>query len=136
MTTSKPSPSPVVPVLVAVLACDVACTDPATGKHTLVGIFDKVHVGKFPTSRPFSVYVKLTDAEGDYDFDFRFVQIGSGKTIMGAKGHFRVSDRVGSSSFIVQFPGARIPDPGRYEIQVWTNSVFLGATFIDAAARD
>lgn len=38
--------SPIIPVLVAMLVCDVAVADPSTGKKNLIGIFNRVNVGK------------------------------------------------------------------------------------------
>ena len=55
--------SNVVPVLVAALVCDVAVADPGTGKKNLIGVFNRVNVGKFPTKRPMSLYILGTDAE-------------------------------------------------------------------------
>ena len=135
MTRGNPSSSQVVPVLVAVLVCDVACTDPSTGKHSLIGLFDRIHVSNFPAERPMSLYFKLTDAEGRYELDAKFVQVGSGKTLATAKSTFNVADRLVSAQFHVPFPPLKIPSPGRYEFQIWTNSVFLGATFMDVVQR-
>lgn len=131
----KRSPSQVVPVLVGALVCDVATADPSTGKRSLIGIFNRIHVANFPTSRPMSVYIKLTDAEGFYEFDIRYVQVSSGQVLAGAKGELNVVDRLGSPDLHISFPPLPIPSPGRYEFQVWTNSVFIGSTSVDAVLR-
>lgn len=127
--------SNVVPVLVAALVCDVAVADPSTGKKNLIGIFDKIYVGKFPTQRPMSLYVKVTDAEGDYDTEARYVQIGSGKVLAKAEGKLHSENRLASIELIVPFPPLPIPEEGRYEFQVWVNSMFLGAAFIDTMPK-
>ncbi len=127
--------SNVVPVLVAALVCDVAVADPSTGKKNLIGIFSKVYVGKFPTIRPMSLYLKVTDAEGDYDTEARYVQISSGKILAQAEGKLHSENRLVSVDLHIEFPPLPIPKEGRYEFQVWANSMFLGATFIDAVAR-
>lgn len=127
--------SAVVPVLVAALVCDAAVTDPSTSKKTLVGIFDKVNVGQFPTQRPMSLYLKVTDAEGYYDIEVRYVQVGSGKVLAEAKGKMHSNNRLMSLDLNIAFPPLPIPDKGRYEFQIWANSMFLGATFIDAMPR-
>jgi len=124
-----------VPVLVAALVCDVAVTDPNTRKNNLIGIFDRVNVGKFPTTRRMSLYVKVTDAEGDYDTEVRYVQVGSGKVLAQAQGKLHSANRLASVELLIQFPPLPIPAEGRYEFQIRTNSVFLGATFIDAIPR-
>lgn len=135
MTQESRALSQVVPVLVAALVCDTAVADPSTRKINLIGIFNRVNVGKFPTSRPMSLYMKVTDAEGDYDTEVRYVQVGSGKVLAQAQGKLHSADRLASLESTIQFPSLPIPAEGRYEFQVWTNSVFLGATFIDAVPR-
>jgi len=135
LTQESRALSQVVPVLVAALVCDVAVTDPNTGKNNLIGIFNRVNVGKFPTTRRMSLYVKVTDAEGDYDTEVRYVQVGSGKVLAQAQGKLHSASRLASAELLIPFPPLPIPAEGRYEFQVWTNSVFLGATFIDAVPR-
>lgn len=136
MTQQKQPLSQVVPVLVAVLICDVAVADPGTGKKNLIGIFNRINVGKFPTNRPMSVYLKLTDAEGYYEFDIRFVELKTGTILAGAQGTLTAKDRLASSDLCIQFPPLPVPGEGRYEFQVWANSMFLGSTFLDAVQRN
>jgi len=127
--------SQIVPVLVAALVCDVAVTDPSTSKSNLIGIFDRIHVAKFPTNRQMSLYFKLTDAEGYYKFEVRYVQVKTGKVMAGAEGEHESRDRLKSADMHIAFPPLPIPTEGRYEFQIWANSIFLGATFIDAVPR-
>lgn len=135
MAKGKRTLSQVVPVLVAALVCDVAVEDPATGKKNLIGIFDRIHVAKFPAERPMSLYLEVTDAQGNYDTEVRYVQVNSGKLLAGADGELHATDRLASIDTAVRFPPLPIPEAGRYEFQIWFNSVFLGATFIDAVPR-
>lgn len=135
MAQQKQPLSQVVPVLVAVLICDVAVPDPSTGKKNLIGIFNRINVMKFPTTRPMSVYIKLTDADGYYEFDVRFVQVKTGEVLAGAKGELKATDRLASTDLCIQFPPLPMPEEGRYEFQVLANSIFLGSTFIDAIQR-
>jgi hypothetical protein len=135
MVQKKRSLSNVVPVLVAALVCDVAVADPSTNKKNLIGIFDRINVGKFPTERQMSLYMKVTDTEGDYDTEVRYLQVSSGKVLAKAEGKLHSENRLASIELIIQFPPLLIPEEGRYEFQVWANSMFLGATFIDALPR-
>lgn len=135
MTQEQRTLSNVVPVLVAALVCDVAVADPSNGKKNLIGIFDMVHVGKFPTQRQISLYMKVTDADGDYELEVRYVQISSGKVLAKAEGELHSKNRLASIDLIVPFPPLPIPEEGRYEFQIWANSMFLGATFINALPR-
>lgn len=119
----------------AALVCDVAVADPSTGKKNLIGIFDRISVGEFPTQRPMSLYMKVTDAEGYYETEVRYVQVSSGQVLARAKGQLHSTDRLASASLYIQFPPLPIPKEGRYEFQVWANSMFLGTTFVDAVPR-
>jgi hypothetical protein len=127
--------SNVVPVIVAAIVCDVAVKDPATGKVSLIGIFDRILVTKFSTKRPLSLYIKLTDAEGNYDIKVKYVQVKSAKILAEAGGRFEYKDRLASSDLYIPFPPLPIPEEGRYEFQIWANSIFLGRAFIDAVQR-
>lgn len=135
MTQGEKTLSHVIPVLVAAIICDVAVADPSTGKKNLIGIFDRVHVRKFPTQRAMSLYFKVTDSEGYYNFDARYIQVNTGKLIAGAKGELNSQDRLASTDLIINFPPLPIPEEGRYEFQIWANNMFLGSTFIDAKLR-
>ena len=135
MTQEERPLSKVVPVLVAVLVCDAAVADPTTGKKTLIGIFDRVNIRSFPTQQPMSLYVKLTDAEGLYKVEARYVQTNSGQELARAEGQAQFASRLGSLDFSISLPPLPIPSEGRYEFQIWANDVYLGGTFIDAAPR-
>lgn len=135
MVQEENSPSQVIPVLVAVVVCDVAAADPSTGKKSLIGIFDTINVARFADERPMSVYMKLADAEGSYDIEIRYVQRDSGEVLAKAEGHVQIKSRLQSADLIVSFPPLPIPREGRYEFQIWANRVFLGGTFIDALPR-
>jgi hypothetical protein len=135
MTQEKQTLSNVVPVLVAALVCDIAVTDPSTRKKNLIGVFKIVNVGKFPTQRPMSLYVQVTDADGYYKTEIRYVQVSSGKIIAEAQGELQANDKLASPDILINFPPLPIPEEGRYEFQIWVNKVFLGATFLDAILK-
>ena len=109
MAKGKRTLSQVVPVLVAALVCDVAIEDPSTGKKNLIGIFNRIHVTNFPTAREVFVYLKVTDAQGDYDTEVRYVQVNSGKLLAGANGELHATDRLASIDTAVRFPPLPIP---------------------------
>lgn len=135
MTQEQRTLSNVIPVLVAALVCDVVVADPSTGKKNLIGIFDNVNVGRFPTKRRLSLYMKVTDTEGYYEIEVRYVQVSSGQVLAEAKGEMYSKDRLISLDLYIDFPPLPIPEKGRYEFQIWANSMFLGATFINAMPR-
>jgi hypothetical protein len=135
MVQKKKDLSKIIPVLIAALVCDVAAIDPSTRKKSLIGIFDRITVGKFPTKRPVSVYMKVTDAEGDYELEMRYIQCYTGKQLAGANGALHSDDKLASIDMVIHFPPLPFPEEGRYEFQIWANDMFLGSTFIDAVSR-
>ncbi len=55
------------PKVCAMLVCDHAHRDSATGKFSLLGIFERIHVRQFPSTHgPLSVYLNLTNLNGSY----------------------------------------------------------------------
>jgi hypothetical protein len=121
------------PVLIAALVCDVAAKDPTSGKISLIGIFDKVHVRSFPAKRPVSLYAKLTEAEGHYQFVAKYVYSNTGEMLAEAKGEFTAREKLGTVELQLQYPPLPLPGEGRYDFQIWVNGSFLGQTFMDAA---
>ena len=118
--------------MVAALVCDTAVVDPTTGKKSLIGIFDAVHSPSFPTQRPISLYFKVADAEGYYKMEVRFVQADTGEVLAGADGELMANDRLTATDLHLPFPPLSMPMEGRYEFQIWANSMFLGSTSIRA----
>lgn len=131
-----PDPSPkagkAVPVLVAALLCDSAVADPTTGKKNLIGIFDKIWAGSFPTGRPLSFYGKMTDAEGSYSLKVQIVHADKNKRIGKVSGEVGVANRLDAFDFVISFPPVLFEDPGRYEFQVFMNDVYVGRAVLDA----
>ncbi len=126
--------SKIIPVLVAVLVCDAAVADRATGKKTLVGIFDQINVRSFPISYPMCLYMKITDAEGRYRFQIRFLKRDSEDPLATFDQVFEFKSRVKPADFYLEAPPLPIPSGGRYEFQVWANDIYLGGAYIDAVS--
>ena len=65
------------PICQALVVCDQIITDAATGKKTLVGIFNNLGASQFPCVHPrFCVYVALTNGHGEYTVELRLVHEG------------------------------------------------------------
>ncbi|HET7224474.1 MAG TPA: hypothetical protein VFK69_02075 [Candidatus Eisenbacteria bacterium] len=133
MSDERRRESQVLPFLVAALVCDVAATEPVSGKKSLIGIFDRVIAHKFPTARQLTVYGKIADAVGYYRVAVRFVQVKSGNVLAEASGTIMVQDRLSSTDFLVPFPmPLPLIEEGRYVFQVLMNDAVIGEAFIDA----
>ena len=125
------TPSQITPFLVAALVCDVAAEDPNTGKENLIGIFDHVMAGSFPTERRMSLYIKLTDAEGYYPLEVEYVYVNDNTVLDKVNGEFEVKDRTISVECVMHSLPLPIPHPGRYEFRIKASGMFLGNAFID-----
>lgn len=137
MTSSKKKPkrSQVVPLLIGPIICDVAVQDPGSGKWSLIGVFGNVNVTTFPTARPMTVFFRLSDAQGLYDVEVRFVRADDGVLIAKANAEANVPDRFAQPELGIPFPPLRLEKPGTYEFQVWVNDVFLGANSLTVTQR-
>lgn len=127
--------SKVVPVMVAALICDVGAVDPSTQKKSLIGVFETLWVANFPTSRPFTLYIKVTDAFGRYTLRARLVQVKGNVPLGEVSGEVVIGDRLASADFLFSLPGVPFPEEGRYEFQVFMNGALLGGAFLDARQR-
>jgi hypothetical protein len=133
--SQEKTPSKITPFLVAALVCDVAVEDPTTRKKNLIGIFDRVNVSRFPTSRPMSLYLKITDAEGYYPIEIEYAFVNTGEVLGKAVGEVDIKDRTASADLVIPFPPLPIRQAGRYEFRVKASGMFLGNTFLDAVER-
>ena len=133
--SQEKTPSNITPFLVAALICDVAVAEPHTQKKSLIGIFDRINVGDFPTQRAMSLYLKMTDAEGYYPIEIEYVYVNTGEVLGKVEGKMEAKDRTISTDLFIQFPPLPINREGRYEFRVKASGMFLGSAFIDAVTR-
>jgi hypothetical protein len=129
-------PSAIQPYVGAILLCDAIITEETTRKKTLVGIFDRVLSPVFPSAHRFSVYVKLTDAQGSYRVRLDFVDISGDQVIERLEfGPIDVLDRLVPAELAIAI-GATVPAPGAYEFRLFTNDAYLGRAPFEAVRVD
>ena len=136
MTTQRESNeglSQVRPVLTGPVLCDLAARDPSSGKWNLIGIFNQLGAARFPTQRPLSVYLKLSDAQGNYRLEIRFVQVSTGSQLAVASANLQIKDWLASQDIAASFPRIPIPMAGEYAFQVWANGMHLVAGALAAS---
>ena len=134
MTGEEQNLSKVVPYLLAILVCDSGTFDPNSGKKTLVGIFDRVITRNFPTSRSYSVYFRLTDAQGNYRFKVQYAQVET-DNILGefeTRDIVNIKNRLDTFDLFTSSPPLPIPEAGQYEFRLYANNMFLGRIAIKA----
>ena len=128
-------PSKIPPLLQAALVCDVAVTDPMTGKPSLIGIFDAIRVVQFPTLRAMSVFFRLTDAEGYYPIRVDFIHADTDTFVARLETEMEFADRTVSLGVHWAFPALPIEQPGRYEFRIYASDMYLGCAGIEAKQR-
>lgn len=72
-----------------------------------------------------AVYVKLADAQGDYLFKLRIVKLKDESLIgeIGIQGH--IGDSTEYAELAVNMMNIIIPEPGKYEFQLYEGENFL-----------
>jgi len=114
------------PIPVAFLLCDQVITDEVTKKKTLVGVFDRIWVSKFPTEhKPIALYARLFDAEGEYEVRVEYVKVADESVLSRATGKLRVRDRHKPVEFALTLPSIPIPEPGEYEFRLWVGNRYV-----------
>ena len=120
--------TPVTPKLSALLVCDMIIHDIQTHKKSVIGIFSNIAAVAFPASHPtMSVYFCVSDAEGEYRFELRIVDVESGQAI-GSENlpPVRITDRLQAFDCGVHLINLTFPHAGKYEFQLFANDEFLG----------
>jgi hypothetical protein len=106
------------PQNLAFIVCDSIIEDRATGKKTLVGIFNRVNSRTFPCTHPaLSVFVSLTEGHGRYQAQLQCVKSTEDKPILQIEGpvEFESPNVVVELGFNIR--GLTFPEPGPYEFQ-------------------
>jgi hypothetical protein len=115
-----------IPSVVAMLVCDQVITEQVTNKKSLIGVFENFNSLKFPANIPrLAIYVKLADAVGDYLFKMRIVKLKDESLIaeIGIQAHIESADAY--SELALNMEGVPIPEPGKYEFQLYFGESYL-----------
>lgn len=113
------------PYLLAVLLCDAVISEEETGKKTIVGTFDKLSSPLFPTGYPFTVYVKLTDAEGNYRLRLDYVNLSNDALLASQEfPNIAIPSRLETADLVFKIVAA-VPEPGSYEFRLYVDDAWL-----------
>jgi hypothetical protein len=124
---------PPIPSVVAMLVCDQIITEIGTNKKSLIGVFDNFFSLSFPGFLPrLAVYVKMADAAGDYFFKLRVVKLKDETLIaeVGIQAHIVDVSQYGELA--LNLGSIPIPEPGKYEIQLYSGNEYLHRITINA----
>jgi len=121
-----------IPSVVAMLVCDHVITEMGTGKKSLMGIFEAIAAPTFPWAIAFGIYAKLVDAEGDYDVLIRLVNLKDESKVAEMLAQAKGVSREAAWELVVNVAGIVLPEPGKYEFQLFTNDAFLHRVTMNA----
>ena len=113
----------------AMLICDYVITERETNKKSLIGVFENIGAATFPcTHFAMSVYIKLTDAQGGYQFRLELVDLQS--DIMIGKSEIpdevRVPSPLDAHELVFNLRGVRFLHAGNYEFRIFANDRIFG----------
>ncbi len=117
---------PPTPIVKAILTCDQIIHEHLTNKKSLIGVFEDIHLLRFPSTHPrIGVYVNLTGAHGKYTLEVRLItpdgqQIGPIKTP-----EVEIDSPLRTCEFALQAHNIPFQQPGTYEVQILANGEFL-----------
>lgn len=125
-------PNEPVPSVVAMLVCDQVISEQGTNKKSLIGVFDNFYSLVFPTALPrIAVYVKLADAQGDYLFKLRFVNLRDESLVFEISIQAKILDSGEHSELALNF-GVPVPAEGKYEFQLYAGEEYLHRVTLNA----
>jgi hypothetical protein len=118
-----------VPRVNAMLICDKVITEVGTNKKSLIGIFENINAYNFPCTHPFlSVYIKLTDARGEYRFSLELVDLETDSVI--GKGQIpkaiKIEDPLATKDLVFNLASLKFKHPGKYEFRIYANERIFG----------
>jgi hypothetical protein len=113
------------PKVCAMLLCDHAHRDPATGKFTLLGVFDRIHAKQFPAAHgPFAIYLNLTNCNGSYNLSIQVLRADdeAGVAETRAAQPIVVRDPLARVEMALNLPGGLpLQKPGAYLFRLVVN---------------
>jgi len=114
-----------IPSVVAMLVCDQVISEQGTGKKSLIGVFENINAPGFPTQTRLAIYAKLVDADGHYDFLIRLVNLKNETKVAEIRAETRIVDPMACAELAINIVGIILPEPGKYEFQLYANDAFL-----------
>src|SRR5947208_2115612 len=113
-------PSPPLPIVQAMLVCDMVIKEAGTNKQSAIGIFTDVYASAYPMMlNPLAVYVCLSDAIGVYELTMELVDLEQDKTLGRVQGlKLQSKEKLQSHDFGIRFVNTVFPHPGTYEFRL------------------
>lgn len=123
-----------IPKTNAMLICDYVITERGTNKKSLIGVFENIGAMTFPcTHHSLSVYIKLTEAQGQNRFRLELIDLQT-DTVIGKSempDAIQIANPLTTHELVFNLRGLRFPHAGDYEFRIFANDRIFGQkTFI------
>ena len=117
------------PQLLVWLTCDAVHIDPASGKHTILGVFSNIKARGFPVTHPFMVwFITLTDVSPGQHQIRLSMSLDPTKPLELIKRPFESQSPLHRINLINEIRNLTFPQPGEYSILIEVDDEPLLAT--------
>ena len=104
------------PMALGLTLCEKAITEEGTKDVTLVSIFRKRLVERFPSPpQPFTAYAILTDGVGDGTMELVITNLETDEEIYARRFRVRFPDRLAELRLLLRVTRCSFPAPGQYQ---------------------
>lgn len=119
------------PLARGLFLCDLVIVDAGTNKVSLINLFDRVRVPRFPAQlNPFVVYACLTNGFGDMDLRVE-IEDEHGEQVHTHAGRVRFSDRLAAVHCRFTIAGCSFPRAGAYQVILYAGRTPVAQTKLD-----
>ena len=125
---------PPIPSVVAMLVCEQIITAQENNAKSLIGVFENIGAMSFPSPvNRIAIYAKLVDAQGRYQFKFRFVSLKDETLVAEMLLDADIKDSAYCAELTLNLQNFPVlPAPGKYEFQLYVGDVYLSRVTINA----
>ena len=113
----------------AMLICDYVITEHSTGKKSLIGVFESIGTAQFPClHNALFVYIKLTDAHGNYRFRLELIDLKTNNEIGNGEipDEIEIDSPLRTHELVFHLQGLRFQHAGEYEFRIFGNDKIFG----------
>lgn len=104
------------PILLAINICDQIIRDESTKKISLIGLFNTIKANMFPVRHSLHVYVAITNGQGEYEGELRFVNLSNKQLVAKAIGKIRFHNPLEVYEFNFAFQNLEFGSEGKYAV--------------------
>lgn len=106
------------PKILAFVICDSVIDDRATGKKSLIGLFNNISAKVFPCVHSIlHVFVGLTEGHGEYQCSLTCIKDDGSKKVLNLSGPLKFNNPLDVAEVNFEIRGIVFPEPGVYRFE-------------------